>query len=1405
MAAQVRFENVTVTAMVPPPGRARPTLLNAALGALERLALPARLLHRGGQAARTFPLLRDASGVLCPGRLTLLLGPPGAGRSTLLRALAGALPHAAAGLHVSGDVAYNGEPLAAFVPQRAAALIEQRDVHLGELTVRETLDFAARCQGASQRRAELAELEAAERASGASGQHDPEVDAFIQAMATEGRRHHAATELILRLLGLQAAADTPVGSAMQRGISGGEKKRLTAGEMLVGGGRKVLLADEISTGLDSETTRSIVTAMRAFCHFRDATVLLALLAPPPETYALFDDVLLLAEGRVVFHGARDEALPFFASLGLVPPPGAADADFLVEALSPEEQGRMGARVSSADMAAAFRASVPGARQAAALAHGCNRESRPAGGEGLLPRRRFALPWTGRFRALASRDGILLRRNAFVYAFRTSQVALAGAVAGTLFLHTRLPPDSLENGTLLLGFIFFSVSIMYFTSFSEMALEVAQMPVYDKQARAAFYDASPFALATMLLRVPVSLAEGLIWTAITYFAVGLAPDAGRWFEMFAVLSCTHFAAGCLFRCIGAIGRDLVLASTLGSLASLLIFSLGGFVIARRNIPGWWIGGFWVNPLAYSQMALSASEFTAPRWGGPAPGGQRTLGEAVVAGRALPHRRFWCWIVFPVLLGHAAVFTAAMVLALRWLAPSQLARGAAVSEAELRRRSGAPDDASDHNKAAAAETPQRSASVAVPEGAPQPGDALSRLVLQHGGKLPPAHTAMPFSPAWLSFRDVSYAVPMPRGRGPGAQLQLLRGLTGAFLPGRLTALMGASGAGKTTLMDVLAGRKTAGRVTGDVRVNGHPKEQRTFTRISGYVEQADIHSPAASVREAVAFSADMRLAEPSSSRRAAFVQEVLELVELDGIADALVGVPGAWGLSVEQRKRLTIAVELAGNPAILFLDGAHCTHACLLAALTSACAEPTSGLDARAAAVVMRAVRAGADTGRAVACTIHQPSAAVFAAFDELYLLKPGGECVFAGPVAELVQHLEALSPDVQRFTPGGNLATWALSATSPAVEAALGLDFGAAFAGSAAARRGEARAAALSVPPPGVAPLRFASRHARGSGAQLRIALRRNWRTYWRTPRYNLVRFVITIVVAFFFGTLFWQAGTRRDTVADIFGIAGAMYAAVIFLGVNNSSTVQPVAAAERAVFYREHAAGMYGALPWALALQLVELPYVFTQTVIYSAIIYSAMGFEPTAAKIFWFALFEFLTLLAFTLYGQLAVALTPHVELAAVVSSFFYSFFNLFAGFLIPVKARAKLHLPGCCALLTWLALAAHAVVVAVVRVPGPSAVDALRPDHQPAGRRAHRVRGARQGRHVHIAGSLPALLLRLQTRVSGAGRCDPLRLRRGVRCGGGARARAPQLPAPLTRTRMGQAGICWSFVVMTLAGVSS
>jgi ABC-type multidrug transport system ATPase subunit/ABC-type multidrug transport system permease subunit len=456
-----------------------------------------------------------------------------------------------------------------------------------------------------------------------------------------------------------------------------------------------------------------------------------------------------------------------------------------------------------------------------------------------------------------------------------------------------------------------------------------------------------------------------------------------------------------------------------------------------------------------------------------------------------------------------------------------------------------------------------------------------------------------------------------------------------------------------MDVLAGRKTGGRITGDIRVNGHPKESKTFSKISGYVEQTDIHLPQASVEEALAFSALLRLPSTvDAATRDRFVKEILELVELDRISNAFVGVPGVSGLSVEQRKRLTLAIELVANPSIVFCD------------------EPTSGLDARAASVVIAAIRNTVNSGRTVVCTIHQPSYDIFEAFDELLLLKPGGRVVYNGALGDgartLVEYLQSL-PGVKPLPPRHNPANWMLEQTSPAGEEALRVDFAEQYQQSDVARQMMEVIKQYEVPEPGSQPLAMGAMHVAPFKTQFTANFVRFWRMYWRLPEYNLTRLVVTLGIAFVFGSLFWRQGNHTTTVVGVLNIAGVLFSSCLFLGIMNCLTVMNVVAMQRTVMYRERAAGYYHVLPFTLAQQAVEIPYLVVQAVLFSCIVYFMVYFAIDAGKFFLFLLFFLLTLAYFVVFGMFAVALTPVVALANVFCSFFFGFFNLFCGFLLP------------------------------------------------------------------------------------------------------------------------------------------
>ncbi|XP_055832839.1 ABC transporter G family member 31-like isoform X1 [Solanum dulcamara] len=1217
---EVRYEDITLTADVNIGSRALPTLVNSVRDVFESI-LTGLMIFRPKKSSLT--ILNNVSGVVKPGRMTLLLGPPGSGKTSLLLALSGKLDN---GLKKRGIITYNGHNLDEFCVQRTSAYISQTDNHIAELTVRETVDFAARCQGASLGFAEyMKDLDRLEKER--SIRPNTEIDAYMKASSVGGKKHSVFTDYVLKVLGLDVCSDTIVGNDMIRGVSGGQRKRVTTGEMIVGP-RKTLFMDEISTGLDSSTTYQIVKCLRNFVHLMDATLMIALLQPAPETFELFDDLVLLSEGYVVYQGPRADVIEFFESLGFRLPPRKGVADFLQEVTSRKDQAQYWADNSRPyeyipvhTIAEAFRKSRYGQDIKSFLSTPYDRSK---GHPSALSTTKFAVPRWDLFKACFEREWLLMTRHSFLYIFRTFQVAFVGFVTCTMFLRTRIHPTDLMNGNLYLSCLFFALIHMMFNGFSELPLLIFRLPVFYKQRDNLFYPAWSWALCSWILRLPYSVIEAVVWSLVVYWSVGFSPGAGRFFRYVFSLFVVHQMGMGLFRAIASVARVLVVSNTFASAALLITFLSGGFIVPKEMIKPWWQWAFWVSPLTYGQRAISVNEFTATRWMEKTTIGNVTLGNAVLQSHSLPTTNSWYWLGIGALLLYILFFNTILTLALAILNPIRKSQAIVSPEAM-------GTDGSSKNSES--------------NGDPCPGMTKKRGMI------------LPFQPLAMTFHNVKYFVDMPKEMSsegiPERKLQLLSSVSGVFSPGVLTALVGSSGAGKTTLMDCLAGRKTSGYIEGDIKISGYLKQQQTFARVSGYVEQNDIHSPQVTVFESLCFSSYLRLPkEVNKEQREEFVKEVMDLVELDSLKNALVGLPGSSGLSTEQRKRLTIAVELVANPSIVFMD------------------EPTSGLDARAAAIVMRTVRNTVDTGRTVVCTIHQPSIEIFEAFDELLLMKRGGQVIYGGKLGEksqtMVDYFQSI-PGIPRIPSGYNPATWMLEISTPAAEERMGEDFAEIYRKSEQFRGVEALIKQLSVPPENSEPLKFTTTYSQGAFSQFRICLWKQNLVYWRSPTYNAVRLFFTTLSALILGSIFWDVGSKRDSTQNLFVVMGALYSSCLFLGVNNASSVQPIVSIERTVFYREKAAGMYSPLPYAVAQGLVEIPYIFMQTLLFGIISYLMINFERTADKFFLYLVFMFLTFSYFTFYGMMAVGLTPTQHLAAVISSAFYSLWNLMSGFLVP------------------------------------------------------------------------------------------------------------------------------------------
>lgn len=1233
---EVRFEHLSVKGDVYIGRRALPTLLNATINIIETII---GLVHLVPSKKRILNILHDVNGIIRPSRMTLLLGPPSSGKTTLLLALAGKLDN---DLKVTGRITYCGHELNEFVPKRTSAYISQNDIHLGEITVRETVDFSRRCLGVGSRYVLLQELLAKEKQAGIKP--DADLDAFTRVTAIAGQETNPITDYVLQILSLSMCADTIVGDDMRRGISGGEKKRLTIGEMLVGPA-KVLLMDEISTGLDSATAYRVCKYIREMTHIMEMTTLISLLQPTPETYELFDDIILLSEGQIVYQGPRDHVLNFFEFVGFKCPERKDVADFLQEATSKKDQEQYWSKdqpyryVSVPEFVEAFWSFHVGQRLVSDLRLSYDKgKTNPV----ALEKQKYGLSNQELLKACFSREWLLMKRNSFLYIFKSVQITVMSVATMTAFFRTTMHHRTVEDGEKYLGAIFFGLTNFVFNGMAETTLTVMGLPIFYKQRDFLFYPAWAYGLPVWILRIPISFIESALWTILTYNTIGFAPALSRFFCQWLAYFCIHQMALSFFRLVGAVGRTIVIANAISMVVMLIVFVLGGFIIAKGDIGPWMIWAYYLSPMMYGEHALVINEFLDKRWSIPNTDSrikEPTIGKAILASRGFFKEHYWFWISIGALLGFSLLFNILYIMALTYLNPFNDSK-AIVQDDDESKKNGNMSLKKEHNE--------------IEMDIPNPSKDTNSVTDTHTLK---GGMVLPFQPLSLAFNHINYYVDTPSEmKSLGYEedrLQLLRDVSGAFRPGVMTALVGVTGAGKTTLMDVLAGRKTSGYIEGTISVSGYPKNQETFARISGYCEQIDIHSPYVTVYESLVYSAWLRLSSSIGPKtRKMFIEDVMRLIELEQLRDALVGLPAINGLSTEQRKRLTMAVELVANPAIIFMD------------------EPTSGLDARAAAIVMRTVRNTVNTGRTVVCTIHQPSIDIFEAFDELLLMKRGGQIIYAGPLGDhsqkLIEYFEGI-PGVPKIGHGYNPATWMLEVTSTQVESQLNVDFAKLYADSELYQRNQEIIAELSTPSLDSKDLYFPTKYSQSFLVQFKACFWKQYRSYWQNPPYNAVRFFMTTIMGLLLGVMFWNKGGKLDKQQDLMNLLGILFSAILFLGGSNALNVQVVVASERSVFYREKAAGMYSALPFALAQLAVEAIYIASINFVYALLLYSMIGFQWTLSKFFYFYFFIFMCFAYYTVYGMMLVSLTPRPEISAILMTFFVTLWNLFAGFLLP------------------------------------------------------------------------------------------------------------------------------------------
>uniref|UniRef100_K3WZI5 ABC transporter domain-containing protein n=1 Tax=Globisporangium ultimum (strain ATCC 200006 / CBS 805.95 / DAOM BR144) TaxID=431595 RepID=K3WZI5_GLOUD len=1224
---EVRVHDLSVTAkLVAGADNSKtqlPTIANELKAGLNGLFTKETVVHK--------EILKNINAVFKPGTMTLVLGQPGSGKSSLMKILSGRFPMEK-NIKVDGYVTYNGQlqqDIIKRLPQ-FVGFVPQKDNHHPTLTVKETLEFAHTFSGGElQRRGEELltndtpeENKAALDASQALFSHYPDI--------------------VIEQLGLQECQGTIIGDPMLRGVSGGERKRVTMGEMQFGM-KHVAFMDEISTGLDSAATFDIVSTQRSIAKKLRKTIVMSLLQPTPEVFAMFDYVMILNEGEVMYHGPRQRVLGHFESLGFICPPERDVADFLVDLGTSEqrryETGSVGNLLPNypkhaSDFADTFRRSSIHQDMLSELATPVEPKLVDQVAFHMDPTPEFHQSFWENIWTLTKREFLVLFRNKAFVIGRGLMVLIVALLNASTFY--KFDPTNIQ---VVFCIIFIS---LVFLSLGQMALIPMVMEsrdIFYKQRGANFFRTSAYVLANAASQIPLLVVEALLFGAIVYWLCGFTASASAFFTYEILLLLTNMVFSAWFFFIASASPNFLTADPLATFTVLVFILFAGFVALKSQIPDFLIWLYWVSPYSWSIRAIAVNEYRSPKYDVCTFGDidycgrfeNKTMGQYYLSLFDVQPDKEWIMYGVIYLIAAYVVCLCCSIFVLenvRYETPENVA---AITK---------KSDADEQGNYAIAETPKfssinarrcrfmkdRETAVAMPS---------------------PIHVVTPVT---IAFSDLWYTVPQPNN--PKQSIDLLQGISGYALPGTMTALMGASGAGKTTLMDVIAGRKTGGQARGKVLLNGHEATDLAIRRCTGYCEQIDSHSSASTFREALTFSAFLR--QDSSipdSQKYDSVNECMDLLDMHDIGDQIIR-----GSSAERMKRLTIGVELAAQPSVLFLD------------------EPTSGLDARSAKLIMDGVRKVANTGRTIVCTIHQPSSEVFFLFDKLLLLKRGGKSVFFGELGErccnLVDYFQAI-PGIAPLPRGYNPATWMLECIGAGVnnDSVNDIEFPKCFIESEQKRALDNALTQQRVgrPAPGAPELLFSQKRAASSGVQAQFVIKRFFDLYWRTPDYNLTRLVLALVLALLFGLVFTEADYKlyQGVTSGVNMIA----LAIMFMGLTSFDAIIPMTGIERASFYRERAAQTYNVFWYLMGSTLAELPYVFAAGLIFTAVFFPLVGFAGfSTAVVFWLNLS--FVILYHAYLGQLLAYALPSAEVAVLVGMLVTSICFLFMGFVPPASA---------------------------------------------------------------------------------------------------------------------------------------
>ncbi|GKT65447.1 ABC-2 type transporter [Colletotrichum tofieldiae] len=1059
----------------------------------------------GGGKTR-IDILRNFDGLVRKGEMLVVLGPPGSGCSTFLKTIAGETN----GLYTDDTSYFNYQGMTAkemHTQHRGEAIYTAEvDVHFPQLSVGDTLTFAARARQPRQLPEGL------------------DKNTFAQHLR----------DVVMALFGISHTVNTRVGNEYIRGVSGGERKRVTIAEAALSGA-PLQCWDNSTRGLDSANAIEFCKTLRLQTELFDSTACVSIYQAPQSAYDLFDKVAVLYEGRQIFFGRANDAKQYFVDLGYDCPARATTPDFLTSMTSPQERHvRPGwenkaprtpdefatAWKNSANYKA-LQAEIEEYKQTHPLngpdAEAFRASKKAQQAKGQRAKSPFTLSYSQQIQLCLWRGfRRLIGDPSITVGSLIGNIAM-GLIIGSVFYNLQQTTESFfQRGALL----FFALLMNAFSSALEILTLYAQRPIVEKHARYALYHPSAEAVASMLCDMPYKIMNTIVFNLVLYFMTNLRREPGAFFFFLLISFFTVLTMSMIFRTIASSSRTLSQAMVPAAILILDLVIFTGFVIPIDYMLGWcrWLN--YLDPLAYAFESLIVNEFHDRNFvcsvsnivPNPAVAGYENLPSAQrvcsaigsvagldyvngdnYVGSGFRYEYGNRWRNFGILIAFMLFFLMTYMVTAE-LVSEKKSKG----EVLVFRRGHKPAALNEKHTDDPEDIRVGPVTTADRNRANEKSDGFIEE-----------------QKSTFHWNNVCYEVQIKN-----ETRRILDNVDGWVKPGTLTALMGVSGAGKTTLLDCLADRTSMGVITGEMLVDGWHRDN-SFQRKTGYVQQQDLHLQTTTVREALNFSALLR--QPAHVPK----QEKLDYVE-----------ETSWAI----------------------LD--------LLEKLTK--------------------------SGQAILCTIHQPSAMLFQRFDRLLFLAKGGRTVYFGDIGDNSKVMTSYFERNGGFPcpHDANPAEWMLEVIGAAPGSHTDVDWHQAWRNSKEYQDVQAELQRLkdergAQQPPTQDKTSY-NEFAAPFFGQLKEVTHRVFQQYWRTPSYIYAKAALCTLVAAFIGFVFFKAPNTQQ------GLQNQMFAIFNLLTVFGQLVQQtmPHFVIQRSLYeVRERPSKVYGWKVFMLSQIIVELPW----------------------------------------------------------------------------------------------------------------------------------------------------------------------------------------------------------------------